>query len=359
MIGTWQKELGHKSLWIDFNLEYQRGPLPASSSQPTPTRPVRASARKSTGCISAPKPWKRPDLLPRRKSAGWHYSSDSSLTPLPSEGEEDALLPNGPSFGSAEQSIFDTYPSPEVHMDSVDEPPPTPPQDVSVLIDPLYSEPENRRASLTEVVRESVDDPMNGTSASAACLRSGAGPTLSVTESSHPKSLSAPVPSSSGPRRKGKKRINYYTKKKPPKQKEKEPAEETTDCPMIIDTPTFADPEPEPEPPSTEPVHQDIVLSEPLIPMPDPSDPPSLNISIALVSPIVPEIRVPLPTSCANVPLPRSTPASIDPPPASLNGFGDTLVAAVPGSPRLPLPRNPPIWAQVRVSRLLSVCGGV
>jgi hypothetical protein len=242
-------------------------------------------------------------------------------------------------------------------MDTADEPPPTPPLDINAIIDPLDPEPEICCDSLTKIVHGSVDDSMDGASASAPCLRSETEPTLSVTGPSSPKSVSAPVSSSSlGPRSKTRKRISYYSKEKPSKRKKEEPVEEIKYNPMAVDTPTVGDPGPEQEPPIAEPVHQDIFLSEPLIPLLEPSAPPSPEISIPLVLPISPEIRVPLSAAYTNVP---SAPAlNVDSLPTSLESLSNTPAAAVPGSLRPPLPSNPPIWAQVRSSHLLFVYAG-
>ncbi|KAF9793414.1 hypothetical protein BJ322DRAFT_996426 [Thelephora terrestris] len=122
---------------------------------------------------------------------------------------------------------------------------------------------------------------------------------------------------------------------------------------MAVDTPTVGDPGPEPEPPIAEPVHQDIFLSEPLIPLLEPLAPPTPETSIALVPPIAPEIRVPLSTAYTNV---TSAPApNVDTLPTSLENLSNTPVAAVPGSFRPPLPSNPPIWAQSR-QELCETC---
>ena len=198
-----------------------------------------------------------------------------------------------------------------------------------------------------------IDDPMNWTSVSGMCLRSGRDLSQSVTELIHPKSVSAPVPRSSAARKKRRNRANFYTKKPLSKRKKADHSEETTDQPMSIDTPVIAEPEPEPEPLTIEPVYQDIVLNEPFIPRLEPLEPLSLKISIhppVFIPPIVQETRVPLSISCANVPLPRPAPApNPGPSPDGLKGLTDAPVVAVPGFSRPTLPRNPPIWAQVRV----------
>lgn len=322
---------------------YECGPPPLSETRPVPSRPVRASGRKSTGYISSSKQTRKPGPLLRRRSAEsaqCFYASDSSLTPLPSSDDEDdgsfmntakrsrtqspspggsAVLDsttdpqighlNGHSFGSIDQGISGDCPPLETHMDFRDELPPTP--------------PETPSASLTDVIRGDIDDPMNGTSISAGCLRFGKGQNQSMTSSNHPKSLSAPVPPpSSSPRRKRKKRINYYTKKKPPKQKKAEP--ETTEESMVIDPPAVADPRLRP------------------------SGLPSLEISIASIPSIS---RVPLSASRTNVtPLRSASASGLNPPLDEPKGLGDTPTGAVPGLSRPTLPSNPPIWAQVRSS---------
>ena len=374
LIGSWQKQLGHRKLWEDFNLEYEGGAPPKSGGRRTRPRPARAATRKSTGCISAPNPTRRVIPLPRRRSAEYRYFSDSSLTPLSSDNEDSRpqfttmrLRSPPPPLSGGDLSCPIQDPLPEgskdclarimdqdisrhrvprdKNMDPTDVPPPTPPQDIGVPIDPLYCEPADSTASLAGV----VDDPMNGTSVSAMCLRSGRELSLSVTKPKDTKSLSAPVPrSSSAPRTKRKHKNNWSTKGK---RKKVDNAEETTVQPMVIDTPTVAGPEPEPEPLTVEPVHQDIAQSEPFIPGLDLSEPPSLKISIlpsVPIPPIVQEFRVPFSTSRPNIPLPQPAPASNpEPPPAALKGLSDTRAAAT-GVSRPVLPSNPPIWAQVR-----------
>lgn len=373
MIGAWQKKLGHRSLWENFNLGYENGPLPTSGIERARSRPLRASTRKSTGGISAPRPVKKIKPPPRRKSADFHYSSDSSLTPLPSSDDEDgtslrittirsqtksspssgsvisrstAGLPprdsNDHSVKSIDRGVSRANAPQDINMDPGNEPPPTPPQGIGVLVN--HCHPANSTTPLTE-----VDDPMNGTSVSAVCLQSRREPSQSMAESNDARSLSAPVPrSSSAPRRRTRPRTNWYPKR-PSKQKKIYHVEETIDRPMAIDTPAVVDQEPELEQLAI--VHQDITPGEPFIPKLGPSEPPSLKLSIhppALIPPIVPEIRVPFSTSYTNIPLPRPAPASnLNPSPDGLKGLNDTSVAAVPGFLRPTLPSNPPIWAQV------------
>jgi len=383
LIGTWQKKLGHRKLWEDFNREYEGEPPPKSGGARIRPRPARAATRKFTGRISAPNPAKKVNPLPRRRSAGYRYfsDSDSSLTPLPSSDDEDNTQPPftntrlqrspSPSSGGVlpcptadslpggsrdslarivDEGISHHYTPQDEDMDPGDVPPPTPPQDHDIGVS-LYCEPAISMAALAEV----VDDPTNGSSVSAMCLRSGRELSLSVTEP-NTKSLSAPVPgSSSTPHRKRKHKNNWYPKKKPQQRKKADHAEETTDQPMVVDTPAVAGPEPEPEPPIIEPVHQDIAPSEPFIPRLEPSEPPSLKISIiptVLIRPIAQESRVPFSTSRPNILLPEPAPLSNpDPSPDCLKGLSDTPVAAAPGSLRPTLSINPPIWAQVRVVR--------
>ena len=383
LIGAWQKKLGHENLWEDFNLVYMSGPPPVSGIKRTRSRPTRASTRKSTGGISAPKPAKKCNPLPRRRSEELHYFSDSTLTPLPSSDDEDdtpfrittiqsqklssplsrdtvphpaayplARDPSNRSVGSIDQGISQNDTVQDVHMGSGDEPPPIPPQDIGSFIDPLHCGPTNSATSLTRDVQNSVDDPMNGTSVSAASFPSGREPSQSVTDRSGEKSLSAPVPrSSTAPHRKKRRKTNWYPKKS---SKKKTHVEETVDQPMVVDTPTVADPEREPEPPTVAPVRIDTTHDEPFIPKLVPSDPPSLKILIrprVSIPPIAPEIRAPLSTSCTNIPSPRLVPvpnsdSSLD----VLKGPSDTPAVAVPGFSRPTLSENPPIWAQVRAS---------
>ena len=378
LIGSWQKKLGHRNLWEDFNREYEGEPPPKSGGCRIRSRPARAATRKSTGCISAPNPTKKDIPLPRRRSAEYHYSSDSSLTSLSSSDDEDYAKPQlttlrsrspasstsggdlpcstvdpppgGSNARNIDQSISQRYTSRDENMYPSDEPPPTPSQDISVPIDPLYREPADSVAALAEV----VDDPMNGTSISAMCLRSGRELSIFIPKPKPKpkKSLSAPVPrSSSAPRRKKGRKTGWNPKKKPTKPKKVDHVEETTDQPMVIDTPAVADPEPEPEPLIIENIHQDIAPSEPFIPRLEPSEPHSLKISIipsVSIPPIVQEYRVPFSTSRPNIPLLQPPPASNpDPPPNGPKGLNDTPVAATPGFSRPTLPNNPPIWAQV------------
>jgi len=375
LIGAWQKKLGHRNLWEDFNLVYEGGPPPKSGGRHIRSRPARAATRKSTGCIPAPNPVRKANHLPRRRSAEYHYFSDSSLTPLPSSDDEDDTQPqfatmglprpSSPSSGEAlscptadsppggsryymAQGISHHYTHQDENMDLEDAPPPTPPQDIGGPNDPLYYEPVDSMAVLTEV----ADDPMNGTSVSAMCLRSGRELSLPVTKPNNTKSLSAPVPcSSSAPHTKRRRKTNGSTKKK---RKKVENAEETTDQPMVIDTPA-ADPEPEPEPLIIEPVRQDVAPRELFIPRLEPSEPPPLKISILpspFIPPIVQESRVPFSASRPNILLPQPIPASNpDPSPDDLKGLNDTPVAATSGFSRPTLPSNPPIWAQVMAVR--------
>ena len=359
LIGAWQKQLGHQRLWEDFNLEYTSGPPSMNENERIHSRRTHASTRKSTGGIPAPKSVKRANPIPRRRSEGYHYFSDSSLTPLPSSDDEDDTTldlpagdPNDCSVGSVGQGTSQNDIHQDVYMDSGDEPLPTPAQDLGFLVGSLDCEPTNFAAALTQV----VDDPMNDTSMSAACFQSGREPLQSSTCFNNENSLSAPVPrSSTAPYQKKRRRTNWYSKK-PSKKSNR--AEETADQPMIIDTPTVADLEPEPESLTIEPVRQDIALNEPFIPNLVSSEPPSLKISIhppVFMPPIVSEIRVPLATSCVNIPSPRPPQASNpDPLPNDLKGSGDTPVVAVPGFLRPTLSSNPPIWAQVRISLELN-----
>lgn len=378
LIGAWQKKLGHEILWEDFNLGFQQGPPSARASPPT-----RTSTRKSTGCIPASKPVKGPNPLTRRRSEGCSYISDSSLTPLSSSDDEVSFIVNtersriqsppstrsvvvdsttefrmedlhGSSFG-VNQGITDNCSPRETHMVSGDEPPPTPPQDAGVLIDPLqHFEPESSSASLSDVIHGSVDPPMNCTSISAACLPFERGPIQSSTVCNHSKSLSAPAPTSSSPPCRKRKKSNCNTKKRHSKQKKTAPVAEDTGEPMVIDTPIAVDSEAGPGPASTEPVHQGAVLSEPFTHRIEQSEPP-LKISIypsatASTHPTSPGARVPLLTSCTNV-TPRSAPSPIPgSSPGDLKGLGGTNVVAVPGLSRPALHSNPPIWAQVRAA---------
>jgi len=384
LIGAWQKKLGHLNLWEDFNLDYESGPPSKNGKKRgkkrARSRPTRASTRKSAGGIPAPKPVEEIDPPPRPQSAEHHYFSDSTLTPLSSSDDEDdsppcissmqpQTPPPSPSRGVVSRSISDlpprgsnncvvgttdqgvstSYTPQDVNMDSGDEPPPIPPLGIGVLVDNLHRGPVNS----TPV--QSVDDPMNGTSVSAVCLRSRGGPSQSVTGPNDATSLSAPVPhSSTGPRRnrKGRRKANSYPKK-PPKRKKTGYVEGIADQPMAIDIPAIVDPEPDPEPQNMESARQDITPSEPFIPGLEPLDPPSLNISIypsVQIPPLVPETRVPFSTSCANIPLSQPIPAAIlDLSPDDLKGSNDAPVATIPGLSRPTLPSNPPIWAQVRI----------
>ena len=386
LIGAWQKKLGHQHIWVDFNLEYERGPPPKSGIERTRSRPARVATRKSTGSIPAPKP-KKINPLPRRRSEEYHSLFDSdSLTPLQSSDDEDTPLritttrpqrsssppsestlshptgdflsgdPRDRSIGIIDQVMSRCHTPLDENMDPEDGPPPTPPQDISVSINSFPSEPADYTASFTEIIHGNVDDPMNGTFFSAMCLRSGRELLEPVNKPKDTKSLSAPVArSSSVAHRKRRGRTNWYPKKASSKRKKASHVEEAADQPMVIDT--FADDElePEPEPPTIEPVRQDSLLSEPFIPRLEPSKPPSLKISIRLpvsTPPIVQESRVPLSTSCTNIPLPRPAQVSNpDLPPGGLKGLSDTSVVIAPVFPRPTLPSNPPIWAQVRITR--------
>lgn len=370
LIGAWQKGLGHQSLWEDFNLEYAHGPAPLTVTSPVPSRPTRASTRKSTGCISASKPRKMSTHLSRRRSAGYRYPSDSSLTPLSSsddEGDAPSITPtkrsrigsppqsisvmldsateprmkrlNDRSFGGVDQGISDNCPPRESHMHSGGEPPATPPQNTHALIG-------LGDFCAGDDIHGSTYDPVNGTSISAACLQPERGPTQLGTLSTLPKSLSAPVPPSSfraGEKRK--KTFNYHTKKKSPKKKA-EPVEGTTHEPMAIDIPTVPSPEVRPGPATT-------TLSEPFRLRIEPPEPPPLKISIHPVTSIPsvsPEVKLPLSTACINLPSPRSTQGrNPDLSLASPKGLGGITAVTTPGFSRPPLPNNPPIWAQVRV----------
>ena len=355
LIGAWQKQLGHQRLWEDFSLEYTGGPPSMNENERIHSRRTHASTRKSTGGIPASKSVKRATPIPRRRSEEHHYFSDSSLTPLPSSDDEDDIIsdlpaddPNDCSVGSVGQGTSQNDTHQDVNMDSGDEPLPAPPQDIGFLVDSLGCEPTKFAAALTQV----VDDPMNGTSVSAACFQSGREPLQSSTCFNDENSPSAPVPrSSTAPYQKKRRRTNWYSKKKPSKKSNR--AEATADQLMIIDTPTVAELEPEPESLTVEPVRQDIALNEPFIPNLVSSEPPSLKISIhphMFMSPIVSEIRVPLATSCVNIRPPHPAQASNpDPLPNDLKGSGDTPGAAVPGFLRPTLSSNPPIWAQVRI----------
>ena len=158
LIGSWQKKLGHQTLWEDFNLGYVSGPPPANGTQYSRSRSTRAPTRKSTGGISAPKPVKKANPLTRRRSEEYHCFSDSPLTPLPSSDDEDDTPPqiftnllqkpsslssrsvvsrpntdlpagdrNYCSAGSVDQGTSQNYTLQDVDMDSGGEPPPTPP----------------------------------------------------------------------------------------------------------------------------------------------------------------------------------------------------------------------------------------
>ena len=187
---------------------------------------------------------------------------------------------------------------------------------------------------------------MNGTSVSAACFRSEKELPQSLAHFSGEKSLSAPVPrSSTVPHRKKRRRTNFFSKKKPPKKSNRVGG--TTDQPMVIDTPAVVGLEPEPELLTIEPACQDIALNEPS------SELLSLKISThppVSITPIAPEIRVPLLASCTNIPSirPALTP-NPDPSPEDLKGPSDTPAVAVSGFSRPALFSNPPIWAQVRI----------
>lgn len=375
LIGAWQKKLGHKKLWEDFNLGYQNGPPPSSGNERTHSRPARVATRKSTGGISTPNTVRKISPLPRRRSAEHHYFSDSSLTPLPSSDDEDdtslwitPIPPRRPSSSSSGNAL--TYPPEgplprnskrflvgitgqgisrnhipqDKNMDLEYEPPPTPPS-LGVPVDSLRCEPTNYTTAFAEVIHGGVDDPMNGTSVSAVFPRSGKERLQSVTGPSEAKSASAPVPrSSSAPRRKRRRKVNWSTKKK---RKKADYAEVTTDQPM-----TIAEPGSEREPLTVEFANQDITLNEPFIPRLEPLELPSLRISIhppVSIPPIVQESRVPFSTSYANIPQPRPAPASDPgPSPDGLKGLTDTPAVAVPVFLRPTLPSNPPIWAQVR-----------
>lgn len=351
LIGAWQRKLGHKILWENFNLVYEQGPTSLNGTRCTPPCPTQTSTRKSTGCISASEPVK-PNPLPHQQPADWSYASDSSLTSLSSSDDEDdgsCVITKRPrtrspssggrvalgsltdlrvgsfndcSFGGVDQGISDNSPSRKTHMDSRDEPPPTPPHDNGGLIGTSSTSP-------AKVVHGCADDPMNGTSISAECVRSKRGLTRPITASGHPKSLSAPIlPPSSPVRRKRKKGTNYSATKKAPKQKKREPIGETTNEPMAIETPII--------------VH----------PKATPSESPSLNIVIrpfASIPSIGSEVRAPFSTSCTNVPPPRSasTP-NPDPLLGNLKDSGETSAVVIPQFLRPTLPNNPPIWAQVR-----------
>lgn len=347
LIGAWQKELGHQNAWKDFNLVYERGP--SLSSRRKRGHPTRAPTRKSTSCTPVQKPVNTPNLSSSRKSVERYLFSDSPLTTPPSSDDEGEASPKRPrmpspssigdaisrsftgpstrdlndrSFRSIDQDISDFCSPRGIQMDSADEPPPTPSQEPSVLVDPSQFEPEN---STDGVTYERDDDPMNGTSASTVCIQSGTGQTLSVAESNHPRSLSAPVSSSSSvPRKKRREGVLYCLGKKSSRQGE-ELVGEATDQSMAIDTSAVAYADPKLIP-STEPIHRET-------------------------GPIVPEIRQPLSASCTNVPpLEPASGPNIDPLGGELKSFDDASVVPAPALPRPTLPRNPPIWAQVRVS---------
>lgn len=273
-IGAWQKKLGHQRLWEDFNLGYKHGPpIESPRVKHTGSHPTRSSTPRFADCFS-----------------------DSSLTPLTSENEEPT------SFTKLPQA------------------PPLPSSESVVLRSAVLS---------TYDMTDSSDDPMNGTSVSALCLSPGTGLTLAE---NHPKSLSAPVPTSSSPHRKRRRKTDYRGKKKSSKRNKGEPVEEIADKSMIID----AGLQPQPEHASTESVRQATDTSEPF------------KISIALVPSTSPENQLPLSTSCTNVQFPPSEPLpNPDPSPEALNGLGDAPVTTAPGLSRPALPRDPPIWAQV------------
>jgi hypothetical protein len=378
LIGAWQKKLGHRNLWENFNLGYTWNPPPKSRKERTRSLPARAATRRSTGGISAPKPARKIDPLPRRKSTEYHYSSDSTLTPLPSSDDEGDISlqiattqsqkspspsswsaawrptagpssrdPSKCSVGVIDQHISYNYTLQDEIMDPGDEPPPTPPQDISFSVNPSHRETANFTTALTDVVHGNVDDPMNGTSVSAVCLQPGREPSQPTTKYNDAESLSAAIPrSSSAPRGKRRSRTNWNAKKKPPKRKKAEHVEETADQPMAIDTPAAVDPGLAPGPLTTGPVHQDVP-SEPFIPRLEPLEIPSLKISIhpsTFIPPIAQETRVPF-ASYTNIPLSRPAP-NPDLPPDGLKGPSDAPAAPIP---RPALPGNPPIWAQVRI----------
>ena len=353
LIGTWQKKLGHQKLWEDFNLEYESGPPPMNGNECTLSRPTRAPARKSTGGIPASKRIKKYDPLPRRRS--FDCFSDSSLTPLPSSDDEDdtalrittiARDSNDLPVGSADQGVSQDRTPQDVIMDSADEPPPTPPQTISSLIASPHYESANSTAAFTQVVSESI--LMNGTFVFATRLRSGRELPRSVTGFNNGKSLSNHVLRSSKVpyQNKGRRTSRYLGEP----SKKKNHVEEPPEQPMVVDTPSATDLEPEQEPLSTG-IHQDATLSEPFIP--GLSGSPPLKISIrppVSIPPIVPEIRVPLSISCINTPLPRPAPVqNPDPSPGGLKGPSVTPAVVAPRISRPTLPSNPPIWAQVRM----------
>lgn len=274
LIGAWQKKLGHKNLWEDFNLEYENGPPPMSGIQRARPSPMRVPTRKSTGCIPERRPPKTPDLSSRRSSAEYHCFSDSPLTPLPSSDDEDdtpliatsgspmppkssgrndvlrlaADLPardsSDSSFGSMDKSISHNRLPWDINMDPVDEPPPTPPQDFSVFINPLHHGPESSTTSLMGVASEGTDETMYDASAFTMCLRSGRRPGRPVTGFSGARSFSAPVPlPSSAPSKKGRRRVGNSAKKKPRKQKKPGYIEDPPDQQMAIDIPAIANSE--------------------------------------------------------------------------------------------------------------------
>lgn len=342
-------------------MEYESGPPPMSGNECTLSRPTRAPARKSTGGIPASKRVKKHGPLPRRRS--FDYYSDSSLTTLPSDDEDDTALrittiardSNDLQVGSADQGVSQDRTPQDVIMDSADEPRPTPPhtppQTISSLIASPHCESANYATALTQFVSESVDDPMNGTFVFATRLRSGRELPRFVTGFDNGKFLSNPVSRSSkvSYQQKGR-RTSLDPKKK--SSKKKNHVEETPKQPMVVDTPAITDLELEPEPLSTG-LHQDATLSEPFIPRLKPPGPPSLKIPIrppVSIPPIVPEIRVPLSISCINTPLPRPAPVqNSGPSPDGLKGPSVTPAVVVPRISRPTLPSNPPIWAQVRM----------
>ena len=346
LIGTWQKNLGHQIFWEDFSRDYRRGSPPTSSNECISSRRPCAPARESTGGIPEPNPeeakhlsekypWFYGDLLTPQQSSDEDDTPPPITTrlrkPLPppignvvsrSNSGLPSRDPNGYSTGHVGQTASHNYTLQDVNMDAADEPPPTPPQDIGFLAGSFASETADSAAFPTQLVRESADDPMNGTSVSAACFRSEREP--SQYRLGGGKSHSAPVPPPTAPHRKKRRKASLNPKKKPPKKPNRveEPA---VDQPMSIDTPVVSDPGPNPESPS-------LKLS---------AHSPISTTSIA------PESRVPLSISYINIPLSRSTSGpSYDPLPDG------TPAIVSPGVSRPILSGNPPIWAQVRTSPL-------
>ena len=307
LICAWQKKLGHQIFWKDFSQKY-------GSGSPPPTR-------ESTGEIPAPNP---EEAKPLSEEHSLFYSDVLPPPPIGnvvprSNSGLPSRDPNGCSTRDVGHTASHNYTLQDVNMDAADEPPPTPPQGIGLLAGSFTSETADSATFSTQLVRESVDDPMNGTSVSAVCFRPEREPSQSRLGDG--KSHSAPVPPSTAPHRKKRRKANLNPKKKPPK-KPNRVEESTVGQPMSIDTPVVSDPGPNPEPPS-------LKLST------------HLPISTASITQ---ESRAPLSISCVNIPLSRSASGpSYDPLPDG------TPAVVSPGFSRPILSGNPPIWAQVRM----------